>query len=446
MDAGNIAKVVLLLFLCSSCAKADTAIINWAKTYQQIDGFGASSAFEEAPLTPSQASFLFSPSSGIGLSLLRTKVPDDGSCASVNASCAGQVSDMQLAIANGARVWSAPWSPPAAMKSNGSIANGGSLTPASYGTYATYLSNYIKSLKSLYGISLYALSVQNEPDYNASYDSAVWTEQSLHDFIRYNLGPALAANGQSSVRIMLPETQGWRHFAKEAVATMNDPAAAAYVTIAAWHDYDMVSSIVNPFVSNGKRFWETEVSAGSGFGPTNCGGCWDPSITDALLWAAIVDNRLVAANANAWNYWWLVNYKLDDNQGLINLRHGGTVSKRAYMLGNYSKFVRPGYVRISATHAPEIGVSVSAYKSKSTGGFAIVVTNQNGSDVSQDFELKGVAATEVIPWITSATFNLIEQHSVRVSRNTFSYALPAKSIITFVGVAAGSSTVHRPHP
>src|SRR5271170_718187 len=142
--------------------QAQTVTVNWNNVDQVIDGFGSANAGLR-PFTSAQASFFFSTSSGIGLSLLRTAVPNDGSCVTVSAACAGQVSDMQLAIANGARVWSTPWSPPAAMKSNGNVSNGGSLLAGSYQPYANYLANYVKSLRTLYGINLSALSLQNEP-------------------------------------------------------------------------------------------------------------------------------------------------------------------------------------------------------------------------------------------------------------------------------------------
>jgi glucuronoarabinoxylan endo-1,4-beta-xylanase len=74
------------------------------------------------------------------------------------------------------------------------------------------------------------------------------------------------------------------------------------------------------------------------------------------MWAQIVNNRMAVANASAWNYWMLIgHYRVNDNEGLIG-PDGVTVSKRAYMLGNYSRFVRPGFYRIDATATPQEGV------------------------------------------------------------------------------------------
>jgi len=46
------------------------------------------------------------------------------------------------------------------------------------------------------------------------------------------------------------------------------------------------------------------------------------------------------------------------------MKEDGTISKRGYMMAHYSKFVRPGYVRVDATKNPTYNVYLSAYKNK----------------------------------------------------------------------------------
>jgi glucuronoarabinoxylan endo-1,4-beta-xylanase len=104
------------------------------------------------------------------------------------------------------------------------------------------------------------------------------------------------------------------------------------------------------------------------------------------------------------------------------------------MMGNYSKFVRPGFYRIDATMTPQNGVSVSSYKNSTSGALVIVVINQNSSSVSQRFVLNGVSTPSMTPWITSASLNLIQQPDVPVTGGSFVYVLPASSITSFVGV------------
>jgi glucuronoarabinoxylan endo-1,4-beta-xylanase len=407
-------------------AQAQTVSINWATTYQVIDGFGASDAYEAKPLTPAQADLLFSPTAGMGLSLLRTAVPDDGSCATVNATCAGEVVDMQLAIARGAKVWSTPWSPPANMKSNGNVDNGGVLLESSYSAYAEYLANYVSSLQTLYGINLYALSVQNEPDITATYDSATWTAANLDSFIASNLGPTLAAKNLSP-RLIIAEPSGWQMLPNFANASMNDTAAEPYLSITGAHDYQGTAATTYATgQAKGKRLWQTEVC--------DTHTPFDPSIASALHYAQYINDWMTTANANAWHYWRLVGrWTASNNEALIST--SGVVTKRLYMMGNYSKFVRPGSYRLAATAAPQAGVSVSAYKNSATAALVIVVINQNAQNVSQAFTLNGATVSSVTPWITSASLDLAVQPSVPVTGGSFTYTLPGQSITSFVTTA-----------
>jgi glucuronoarabinoxylan endo-1,4-beta-xylanase len=417
----------LLILCCAPRCHAQAATISWTKVDQIIDGFGASDANEAAPLSTAQATLFFSATNGVGLSLLRTAVPDDGSCATVNATCAGEVSDMKFAIANGARVWSTPWSPPASMKSNASVNNGGSLIANDYGAYARYLANYVKSLSSLYGINLYALSVQNEPEKQVYYDSAVWTGAQFDTFIRSNLGPTFAQDGLTTL-IAMPETAILDDFPLYADTSMNDSVAAGYVSIYATHDYSLAARAVYPLTQTpGKHIWQTEVSDQSTF---------DPSMTSALTYAQYIHDWMTLANANAWHYWWLIGRE-NDNQGLISVT--GEVSKRLYAMGNFSKFVRPGYYRIDATATPQPGISISAYKNLSSGALIIVAINQNRANTSQMFTLEGATASTMTPWITDAGRSLIQQTNVAVTSVSFAYNLPASSITTFVGTTDSAS-------
>jgi glucuronoarabinoxylan endo-1,4-beta-xylanase len=224
---------------------------------------------------------------------------------------------------------------------------------------------------------------------------------------------------------------------------MQDPAAATYVGINAWHDYDDKSSAINPYASQNKLYWETEASALPGIGPSLCGGCWDPSIADALLWAQIVDNRMAVGNANAWHWWVVIGDTNNDNAALIGPDQI-TIAKRAYMLGNYGKFVRPGFYRIDATHTPQRGILVSAYKNPNSGSLVIVVVNQNSSITTQTFTLDGITVSRMTPWVTSADLDLVEQSDVSVASGSFTYGLAGSSITSFVGIATASSAQPAP--
>jgi glucuronoarabinoxylan endo-1,4-beta-xylanase len=433
----------------SGNAQAQTASVNWTSVHQVIDGFGASNENMGASASSANQSLLFGTGSGqLGLSLLRVGVTDGsqepGDCTSVSASCAGiYVSDMQAVTANGGKVIASPWSPPAAYKTNGSSnctggGGNGQLATTNYGSYATWMANFVKSLQTESGITLYAISIQNEPDQCQSYDSALWSAADIDTFVTTNLGPTFASAGLSTL-IFVPEGGNYSATTNLGAACGADSSCTNYVGGFNWHDYGASLSGANTVAANpypsgwtgGKKYWETEASCGSGFGPNFCQSGINTNMTDALDWAAVVDQRIAVDGANAWLYWWLIGWGGDD-EGLTG--GGTTVAKRAYMLGQYSKFVRPGYYRIDATHLPQSGVSVSAYQNTGTNTLVIIATNYTGSDVSQTFNLTNAPTFSTLtPTTTSASLSLAAQSNVTVSGNSFTYTLPADSITTFVG-------------
>ena len=406
-SAGHLTSAAATLTVSSH----PTVTVNWSDVHQQIDGFGASSAATGNGITNTQADLFWSTTSGVGLSLLRVQIENNGTYP--------DLATMQKAQDRGVKIWGTPWSPPASMKSNGSTTNGGSLLASDYQAYANYLSSYVLGLKNSYGINLYALSIQNEPDYTAAWDSCIWTGQQFHDFLRNNLLPTFSKNAVTA-KIIMPEESGWKF--DLATATLNDSVTAAGVSIIAGHNYDGASAAPYALGQNqGKHLWETEVSTFETF---------DPSMTNGLIWAKKINDWMTIANANAWHYWWLIDGN-GDNEALLG--PSGQTTKRLYVMGNYSKFVRPGYYRIGTSASPVGGVLVSAYKDTSSGKFAIVAINQNASAVTLDFALNGFTANTVVPWVTSASLNLAQQSSITVGGSAFVATLPAASVTTFVG-------------
>ena len=193
-----------------------------------------------------------------------------------------------------------------------------------------------------------------------------------------------------------------------------------------------MSGATNPWSSLGKKYWETEASCGIGYGPSGCeSGFTTDMPTDGLMWAGLIDDRLVNANANAYLYWALL-AGTTDNEGLAST--SGTIAKRAYVFGQYGRFVRPNYFRIDATHVPQSGVSVSAYQNTSSGTLVIIATNYTSTTKVQAFSITNAPTfSAVTPYITSPSLSLAAQSNVSVSDNSFTYTLPASSVTTFVG-------------
>jgi glucuronoarabinoxylan endo-1,4-beta-xylanase len=405
-------------------------LVDWTNVFQRIDGFGASSAWNSG-ITTAQADMFFSTNTGVGLSLLRSRIAPDGTTIETNI--------MEMAQARGARVWSTPWSPPAAIKgtnANGVFSvDGGPLIGniANYQFYASQLAGYVAYVKNTCKVNLYAVSVQNEPDTDTTgYESCTWTAQQFHDFIPY-LSAALTASNVASTKILFPESFSWSGHLYFQQTAMNDPAVAPLVGIIADHNYDGVNfdtGDVNPpaaIPNYGKELWETEVSTGDPF---------NGSITNAIYWAGRIHQFMTLAQANAWHYWWLI-ASGPDNQGLTD--DFGNPAKRMYALGNFSRFVRPNFYRIGVDTSSG-PLEISAYKEPPSGNFAIVVVNPAAVPVSEVFNLSGFGAASVNPWITSASQSLASLASITVNGNVFTSTIPALSIVTFVGASTMSDS------
>jgi glucuronoarabinoxylan endo-1,4-beta-xylanase len=436
--------------LIAYAAEPALVTIDLATLRQMITGFGASggndSAENFAKLSPENQQklydLLFDAEIGIGLSMLRSELfyrIEASSGAWDWSKDEAQVRVMIEAKKRGVKYfWSACWSPPAWMKDTHDVNNGGHLLPEYYQAYAEMLSRYVREYKERFGIEIQAVSIINEPEVKAKYQSCLWSGAQLRDFIKNNLGPTFARD-HVTAQIMLPETSSWEHLETYADPVMADPEARRFVGIIAAHQYNQtfVSEKqpkyppatpllrYTPAEAYGKQLWETEVSF--------IGGTPDASMNWGTGTALLIHNALVGAEVNAWT-WWAMLSTWNDNESLADLRGDSFIpTKRLFALGNFSKFVRPGFRMTAATHAPKPGVHVTSFRDPATGRFAIVVINDNTTDVSLHFDVAGLRVQRLTPWVTSSTLDLVKQAEIPVSGGAFEVTLPAKSVTTYEG-------------
>lgn len=414
--------------------------IDWNNIQQNIDGYGAAipyiaSQFVNFPQKNKLMDLLFDPNLGIGLSILRSSIleqswgtiePSQGNWNFTGDSA--QVWVQQQAQARGVKkIMATVWSPPAWMKTNNSIANGGYLKASMYQAFADYLATYVLQYKARFGVNIFGVSIANEPNLIVNYGSSQWTAQNMHDFILNNLGPTFKKDGVTA-KIMMPELSPWDMTL--ASTTFSDPAAAAYVGVAVSHDYDMGYAAAKVSAAKALHLpvWQTEVSD---LGPS------DPSIADGLKWAINIHDHMTVPESNAWLYWAGVLDVQDPKtgQGLIlfdNSTNTFSTPKRFYALGQFSKFIRPGYVRLGCPSSPISGVYTSAYKDPVSAMFVVVAVNNNG--VSETFTIQlNVSLKAMVNYLTDATHNLAKTSlASSIPTGSIQVTLPAHSVTTFV--------------
>lgn len=391
--------------------QSDASVISPSVVEQNISGFGAATVFRlNSPLNASDMDKLFGIDEGqIGLSILRIRVATDDHARGI------ELEHAKLASARGAKIMATPWSPPAEMKTNNDLV-GGSLKPDSYEDYANYLNDFAAYMEDN-GAALEAIGIQNEGDYQVSYESCNWTPTEVLNFVK-DYGQLI-----TNTKVISPESFQFRHDHTDLM--LNDPQAVANVDIVGGHIYGtQVENFPYPLaLEKGKELWMTEHYTSS----DRSANLWP----DALLVAKEIHNSMVIGQYSAYVWWYGKRYYGfigDGEEGTGN----GVVTKRGYVMSNFSKFIRPGFKRIAADKNPQTGIFVSAYSGE--GKTVVVAINESDQTKEQQFVLTGTSRSIATPYITSSSKNLEVQENVNIepSIDAFLYGLPPNSVTTFV--------------
>jgi O-glycosyl hydrolase len=453
------------------------ANVKFSQAMQVIDGFGVSTAWLYPPQAAAKTAVydaLFSISNGAGLSLVRNRIPlrenpfNDDKFINKNADGTYQyttnsngsktfslnwsnwdlsntsslISDIK---AKGAdyqvtKFMSTPWTPPNNSVSKWKLSDsyktmdytkpevGGTLDPAHYADYADVLADYVLGYKAKFGVDLSVLSLQNEPSFQCTYESADWTAAQLHDFLA-TLNTEFTKKGVftqlPNLKMMAPESQT----AKEdlIVPILSDAATSALLGVVGVHQYEFgksnASSYTPPNLASslaaGKRIWMTEFSTAA----------WaqDTSMTDGLLVARLVHMDLVVAQMSAFNYWWA----WGTGNGCLALT-SGTQPKRLYAIGQYSRFIRPDWIRVDAAANPASNVYLSAFRNPAGNQVAMVAINAGTSEVPLALTIDTGRFGGLTSYRTSASENLANVGAVTAG-TTVNVTLAPSSVTTLVG-------------
>ena len=422
-------------------ATPSAVAVSFGTKYQTIRGFGASEVFFGV-LPSAQITALYGQSGEqVGLSIMRVQIaPTTWTSSTQTADTSAwtaELTNAKAAQALGATIFASPWSPPASMKTNNST-NEGSLSTSSYADYGNYLAAYATYAKSM-GVNLYAISMQNEPDWNPCdpngtdegpngkdcYVSCLWTAAQMDTWVA-GYG-TLVTQGANPVKLMMPES----YYFNQAMSdpTLDDSASVGNVSIIGGHLYGSQPAYYANAVNKGKDVWMTEhfLTPVSG-GPTT-------SMADAIAMAEEIHNSMTVAQYNAYVWWEGPNTTTPTVQEhLVNVNNNPTYFGLA--IAQFSRFIQPGYVRASATATPVSGVYISAYTGTVSGTqhYVIVAINANTTVRDINFTLNDAPTTisSMTPYATTSAGGLTPQTAVNVTGGQFHYTMPAQSIVTFV--------------
>jgi glucosylceramidase len=285
-----------------------------------------------------------------------------------------------LAINPSIRILGSPWSAPVWMKTNNSSI-GGILKPECYAAYAKYFVKYIQAMKKE-GITIDAITIQNEPLYGGNNPSMVMQPGDQALFIKQNLGPAFSEAGITTKIIVYDHNADQPDYP---MTVYSDPDAAQYIDGAAFHLYggsiDALSTVHNAYP--GKNLYFTEQWVGA---PGNLAADLKWHVETLIIGAT----RNWSRNVIEWNLASDPSYDPHTEGGctqcLGTVTLAGNIVVRNpayYILAHSAKFVRPGSVRI-ATNVPGNLPNVAF---KTPGGSKILIV-VNTSDSQKTFYLK----------------------------------------------------------
>ncbi|SLJ88097.1 MULTISPECIES: glucuronoxylanase [unclassified Paenibacillus] len=398
----------LILTPIQASAASDVTV-NLSSQKQLIKGFGGiNHPAWIGDLTPSQRDTAFGNGQNqLGFSILRVYIDDNKN------NWYKELPTAKRAIEQGAIVFASPWNPPSDMvetfNRNGDT-TAKRLKYDKYAAYSQHLNDFVSYMKSN-GVNLYAISVQNEPDY--AHDWTWWTPQEMLRFMKDYAGSITGA------KVMAPESFSYLKEMSDPI--LNDPQALANMDILGAHTYGtQFNNFPYPLFKQkgaGKELWMSEV-----YYPNSNANSAD-NWPEALDVSYHIHNAMVEADFQAY-VWWYIRRQYGP------MKEDGTISKRGYNMAHFSKFVRPGFVRVEATKNPDTQTFISAYKGDNK--VVIVAINRGTSAVNQKFVLQNGNASTVSSWITDSTRNLAAGSSINVTGNSFTAQIPAQSVTTFI--------------
>lgn len=285
-----------------------------------------------------------------------------------------------------------PWSPPAFMKSNNSMLQGGKLLPEFYDTWAMYYAKTIKAYEAE-GIPIWGMTIQNEPMATQRWESCIYTAEEERDFLKNHLGPVLEREGLGDKNIVV-----WDHnrdlFTHRANTIFDDPDASKYAWGIGYHwyetwrggkaNYKALEEIQKCYPDKKMLFTE------------GCNEAFNEEKYQYWPNAERYGNSMINdfnAGTVGWTDW---NILLDETGGpnhVMNLCfapiHADTrvdsivYTPTYYYIGHFSKYIRPGAKRAS-TVASVTFLESTSFLNKDGKMVTVVM---NSTDQAMDYNL-----------------------------------------------------------
>jgi O-glycosyl hydrolase len=315
------------------------------------------------------------------------------------------------------------------------------LLPGSYAAMGTYCATVVQGVKQATGITFDYFSPINEPQWDwgsGTQEGSPFRNTEFAEVAKATSAALVARHLPTKVLVTesgkldyLFTTADRPGRGDQLAAFFGDKAAATYLgstpqvaPIIAGHSYFTTSPeaamvavrkqlAARVAALKGLTYWQSEYCIlGDNAGEINGNGR-DLGMKSALYLARVIHADLAVGNAAAWQ-WWLAVSPHDYKDGLVYIDKNKTdgtyqTSKMLWALGNYSRYLRPGAVRLSAQLADSTRTGqplVSAYKSPNGKQLITVVVNDFDTPATVQLALSGGRLGAGKSYVTSATADL----------------------------------------
>lgn len=412
-------------FGTNSGTNPSTITINAGTTYQTMDGFGYTLTEGSCEVISAMAATqqnqllndLYNPVTGLNASVVRISIAaSDLSSSSYSYNETSGDVNMNNFSLNGPdlnylipiikkiklinpniKILATPWSAPRWMKTNNSWI-GGSLQTQYYAAYARYFVKYFAAMQAQ-GISIWGITPQNEPENPHNEPSMLMNSTEQKNFINQQLGPQMAAAGYGNIKII-----AFDHNCDNTAYPIDVLNNSSYVDGAAFHLYlGNISAMSTVRNATNKNVYFTEQYTGSGgsfsgdfgwhmqnvvIGSTNN---WSKTV---LEWNAANNPSLGPRTPGGCN----------TCLGAVTVNNNTSYTKNVayYIIGQISKFVKPGAVRISSSSSS--GTIQTVGFRNPDGSIALVVYNSGSANTIK--VVSGSSAFNyTVPASSAVTFN-----------------------------------------
>lgn len=242
------------------------------------------------------------------------------------------------------------------------------------------------------------------------------------DFIRV-LRPTLDRNNLTDLKINCCDQEGW--YGMNNMLGQMRGVESMLSTITA-HSY---TSQPNSPLSTSLKTWQTEAA--------DLNGAWTSAwyqyggAGEGMTWANNIHTAIVNANASAYLYWiGAQDRSSNTNSKMIRVVNGRVdPSKRLWAMANWSRFVRPGAVRVGASGS---GVRTSAFEN-ADGAVAVQVINSGGErTVTINVSGGDFQAATATAWVTDNSRDCDQITASVDASGRVTGSVPSRSMVTFV--------------